>query len=268
MTVKCTKVGLLFGLGDSKLCKSMNSGAESSALEQPAQGEFIFPLRKLSRAVWRRLWVVVLVAVLFCGTAIGWNLMQVPMYQASARILIGQGNGLTTDPMYAQSLQDVTLTMTEAAASRPVAEDAVERLDSDLTPKAVLKGLSAQQVPDTQFIELSYSNPDPEVARKVVNTVADAFSERMSNLGPEAISATVWQKAQTPTAPVNSSPLLYGFAALVLGVFVSLALVLLLEYLDNSLGSPQEAEHVSGVPNLGAIPEFVTYSSGRKRKRS
>jgi len=55
--------------------------------------------------------------------------------------------------------------------------------------------------------------------------------------------------------------------ALVLGVLVGLVLVFLLEYLDDSWRSPEEAERVSGVPNLAVIPKFTISNSSKKYMR-
>jgi capsular polysaccharide biosynthesis protein len=244
----------------------MNLRPESRALEEPAEGEFIFPLRNLLQAVWRRLWVVVLTVTLFVGTAVAWSSMQTPIYEASVRVLVGQGGGLAQDPAYVESLQKLTGTVGEAVYTRPVAEDVAERMDPNMSPEEVLAGVSAQPLPETQFIDVSYRHPDPEVARDVVNAVGEVLSERIANTSNGSITARIWGKAETPTTPISPKPTYNGFVALVLGVFVGLVLVYLLEYLDDSWRSPEEAERVSGVPNLAAVPKFAISKSSKMWK--
>jgi capsular polysaccharide biosynthesis protein len=41
-------------------------------------------------------------------------------------------------------------------------------------------------------------------------------------------------------------------------------LVFVLEYLDDSWKSPEEAERVSGVPNLAEVPKFTISNSSKK----
>ena len=256
-----------FGNGGYKLSEPMNIRPEARILEEPAEGEFIFPLRGLLQAVWRRLWIVMLIAILFAGAAVVWSRMQTPIYEASVRVLVGQGGGLTQDPAYVESLQSLTGTVAEAVNSRPVAEEVADRMDPKMSSEEVLAGLSAQPLPETQFVEVSYSNPDPEVARKVVNAVGEVFSERIADTTNGSITATVWGKAETPTIAVSPRPTYNGFIALVLGVFVGLVLVYVLEYLDDSWRSPEDAERVSGVPNLAVIPEFTVSNSSKKWKQ-
>jgi capsular polysaccharide biosynthesis protein len=268
MVAKCQlELRLSFDNEGYKLSEPMNIRSEARALEEPTEGEFIFPLRSLLQALWRRLWVVMLVVTLFVGAAVGWSLMQTPIYEASLRVLVGQGGGITQDPAYAEGLQNITGTVAEAIISRPVAEEVAERMEPKMSPEEVLAGLSVQPVPETQFIEVSYSHPDPEVAREVVNTVGEVFSDQIADTTNGSITATVWGKAETPTAAVSPTPTYNGLFALVLGVFVGLVLVYLLEYLDDSWRSPEDAERVSGVPNLAVIPEFTIPNSSKKWKR-
>jgi len=134
-----------------------------------------------------------------------------------------------------------------------------------MSPEQVLKGLGARPSPETQFIEITFSSSDPEVARKVANTAGNVFSERIANTGDGSITATVWEAAETPTDAVSPRPAYFGFAALVVGVFAGLGLAFLLEYLDDSWRSSDEAERISGVPNLAMVPKFAVSSSVRRR---
>jgi capsular polysaccharide biosynthesis protein len=239
---------------------------EFRVLETRSEGEFIFPLRSLLQAVRRRLLVIVLVAISFVGTAVLWSLLQDPTYESSVLVLVGQGSGFSKDPVYAQSLQDLTPTMARAVDTLPVAREVAERTDPRMSSGEVLAGLSAQPSPETQFIEISFSSSDPEVARKVANAVGEVFSEQIADTGNGSITANVWEAAETPTTPVSPRPTYNAFAALVLGVFVGLGLAFLLEYLDDSWRSSEEAERISGVPNLAMVPKFAVSGSGKKQR--
>jgi succinoglycan biosynthesis transport protein ExoP len=93
------------------------------------------------------------------------------------------------------------------------------------------------------------------------------FSEQVSEVSPSAsaITATVWERAETPEVPVSPNPVRNGFLALVLGLMLGVGLAFLLEYLDDSLRSPEEAEQITGVPTFGIIPEFIKTSADKKK---
>ena len=77
-------------------------------------------------------------------------------------------------------LQQITGTMAEAVYTPSIAKAAKERLDFRISAAQILGGLNAEQIPETQFIEITYTYPDPEKARQVAQAIAEAFSEQIS----------------------------------------------------------------------------------------
>ena len=231
-------------------------------------------LREVFRIVWQRLWIVVLVTLVCIGTAIGFSLTQPPVYEASAKVLVGQepaGENQLQGPLAGsvEGLQQLTMTMTEAIYSRPVAEEVIGELGLQETSKSFLDNLSVEQVNGTQFINLSYRAGDPEKARDIVNTVSDVSSDRISDASASnvAIKATVWEHAVTPTDPVSPNPARYALLALAAGLIIGVGLSFLLEYLADGWRSASEVERVSGVPTFGMIPEFKTVKGKGKAKK-
>lgn len=227
-------------------------------------------VRDLLWVVWRRLWVVMLVAALLTGMAVGASLMQTPVYEASTEVLVGQKQGGDTPAASLASditgLQQITQTVVEAVDSRVVAEDVIEELGLQTTPETFLGNLGVQQVPETQFIQITYMDTDPERAQKIANTVAEVSSDLISEVSPSAsaIIATVWDPAIEPTTPVSPEPVRNGILALLLGIMLGMGLAFLLEHLDDSWRSPEEVERVSGVPTFGIIPKFKAPRTKKK----
>jgi capsular exopolysaccharide synthesis family protein len=223
--------------------------------------EYTIPIRSFIRILRQRIWVIALTAILLTGIGLGFSLAQKPVYEASIIILIGQkpGNDI---PMNLGSdvsgLQQLTQTMAAAIDTRSVAEGVINKLDLRESPEQFLENLSVEQTATTQFIEVSYADTSPEQAKRIVNAVGDVFSERVADVSPtsSAITATVWERAVTPDAPLGPDPVRNGLLALVIGGMLGVGLAFLLELLSDSWRSPEEAEHISGAPTLSAIPKF------------
>jgi capsular polysaccharide biosynthesis protein len=219
------------------------------------------------RVIWRRLWVIALMAILFTGAAVGFSITKTPVYEASIKILVGQEQS-SAGPVNlendVQGLQQFTQTVTEIVPTRPVAEEVIRRLNLWTTPKEFLRNMSAERVTETQVVEVSYKDTDPERAQEVVNTIGEVFSEQVAEVSPSAnaITATVWERAAVPDSPVSTNPLRNALLGLLLGGMLGLGLAFLLEYLDDSWRSPEEVEQVSGVPTFGAIRTFEVPRTG------
>ncbi len=246
---------------------------ELSAAEEAFQGAYAFwSLGELLGVLRKRLWLIGLVAIVLAGIAVSISLTQTPKYEASIKILVGQEEGGDTPAGglggEVQGLQQITQTMAEGIVTRPVAEAAIRQLGLQTTPEDVQENLNAKQIRATQFIQVDYTDTSPERAQQVVDAVGDVFSEQVSEISPSAnaVTATVWERAELPDKPVSPKPVDNGLLALAAGVMVGVALAFLFEYLDDRWRSPEEVEQISGVPTFGIIPEYRV-PQGKKEGR-
>jgi capsular polysaccharide biosynthesis protein len=226
----------------------------------PMRGSMYSPQRIL-QTLRKRVWTIVLVAVLTAGSALGFSLLQTPTYEASVRILVGQEITGNTNLGVANvsDLQELALTVAKAVPTTPIAETVVERLDlQDKSAEEVLRNISAEADPGTMFVNVSYKDSDPERAQLIANTIGKVLSQKISevSVGANAITATVWEPADLPGTPVSPDPVRDAIIALVLGSLLGVVLAFLLEYVSDSWHSRDEVEEVSGVPTLGVVPMF------------
>ena len=239
----------------------MSGNEPSAAFARASVPESSFTVSDLARVLLKRLWIILLVVAVVVGFAVGVSLWQTPEYVASTKLLVGQeqGNGQDTNLGGSVSgLQALTQTMIIAIDTRPVADEAIQRLGLGISPDELLGNLNIEQIESSQFILLSYTDSDPETATQVVNTVGQVSSERISEASATAnnITATVYEKAAVPEAPASPNPLRNGLLAAVFGLMLGIGLALLMEYLDFSWRSPEEVEQISGVPTFATIPDF------------
>ena len=225
--------------------------------------------------VFRVLVITVVLAAL--GVTLS-GLQQAPTYEASAQVWVdvrspaqGTGNGkiqlipLAPTP---ETLRALTQTMIHTIDSRPVAQEAIQRLNLDMTPAELLDNLTIEQVESTSFIVLTYEGTDPVRAKQIVNTVGEVSSELISerSAAGSQLTANVYEEAMVPDSPVSPDPLRNGVLAAVFGIMLGIGLALLMEYLDHSWRSPEEVEQVSGVPTFATIPEFSLTKSKRTKR--
>jgi capsular polysaccharide biosynthesis protein len=248
-----------------------NGTQASAAFTRVSEDEGSFSLSDLTQIVLKRLWVILLVVCVVVGAAVGASLWQTPTYEASAQVWVDQkqGDQQTNLAGTVEGLQTIILTMIHAIDSRPVAQEAIQRLGLEMTPAELLDNLSIEQVESTSFIVLTYQGNDPEEAAKIVNTVGEVSSELISerSAAGSQLTASVYEEAIVPDSPVSPDPLRNGLLAAVFGVMLGIGLALLMEYLDHSWRSPGEVEQVSGVPTFAVIPEF-NLAKSKKTKRT
>jgi capsular polysaccharide biosynthesis protein len=239
-----------------------------------AETQRFLSLREILQVFWKRAWIIVLVALVFVGTAIGASLVQTPVYEASAKLLLGQKQDEDQLPSNlmgsVEGLQQLTHTMVAAVDSRPVAEETIRQQGLQMDPQTLLDNLTVEQLEDTQFLQLTYSDSDPERAQEIVNAVSDVSTNKIAeaNASSSDITVMVWEHAVVPPAPISPDPVRNGLLALGLGLMLGVGLAFVLESLDDHWRSPGEVEQVSGVPTLGIIPVFKLAKTRKKKGTS
>jgi capsular polysaccharide biosynthesis protein len=227
------------------------------------EGDHVLSLGDILRVLLRRWWIIALLTLASLGAAVGYSFFQTPKYEASTTILIGQTQNDTSSETNLsasdlQGLGTLTKTMATAITSDRIAEAVIQDLHLSTAPEDFLINLSAQQIPETQFIQITYQSTDPEMAKRIVGATAYQFSRQISDISPNAsaVTATVWDKAavsDSPVSPNRSLDALLGFA---LGAMLGVLLAFFLENLDHGWRSVEEIERASGLPALGVIPRF------------
>ena len=203
---------------------------------------------------------IALVALVLSGSAVGFSMTQTRVYVASVKVLVGQsGKGLPTSLAGdVQGLQDLTPTMAAAVTTVPVAQEANERVNLPKgSPGVMLGNVTAEpDPPGTMFISISYKDTDPKRAQLIANALGQAFTKKVSEVSPRvnSVTATVWEPATLPLAPVSPNPARNGMLAFIVGIVLGVGLAFLLEALDGSWRSLEEVEQISGAPIFAAIP--------------
>jgi capsular polysaccharide biosynthesis protein len=237
--------------------------ANTSDLQSSVQSS----VERALQILWRRATAIILVTFVVTGSALGFSLAQAPTYQASVKILVGQKT--TTETSLAgdvEGLQQLTLTVAEAAQTMPVARTVVEQLNlPQQSAGQILGNMTVEEDPGTMFVNLSYRSSDPKKARLIANTLGEALSQKISevSVGANSITATVFAPATLPQTPVSPDPVRNSILALVLGAFLGIVFAFLLEYVGSRWSSPEEVEEVSGVPTFGVIPRLEVVASRR-----
>lgn len=180
----------------------------------------------------------------------------VPQYQSSTTVLVdyraSETEALTQNDINLS--QKLVQTYTEIIKSLTILNPVIEEMDLSLTPNELLKKIAVSQVNETEIIKISVTDEDPILARDIANTLAETFSEEISHI-MKVDSTSILDEAVLPTTPLAQNKVTKIAIAGILGMMVSVGLVFLFEYLDRSIKTADETEHLLGVPVLGVIPK-------------
>jgi capsular exopolysaccharide synthesis family protein len=123
----------------------------------------------------------------------------------------------------------------------------------ELTPGKLNRMINARIVKDSNLIEVKVQNSDPILAAQIANAVSHQYMQLMEEL--QFSSIMVLSSANIPTAPVKPLKTLNVAMAILFGAIVSLITALVLEYLDNTLKTPEDVNRLVDQTVLAVIPK-------------
>lgn len=216
--------------------------------------DYISVIRKRRRTIM----VSVLVAL---SAAVGVTLATTPLYVATTRLFFAVQAGQSPSDL----AQGSTFTERQMASYARVArsplvlEPVVTDLRLDTSAAALARSVRADVPLGTVILEISATDPDPELAAEVANAVGDQLKPVVASLAPEradgtdSVLATTLAPADVPTTPVTPSVTKNLAVGLLVGLVAGLGLAMLRERLDTRIRTADDVSSVTDRALLGSI---------------
>ena len=181
-----------------------------------------------------------------------------PVYEASTKVFIGKEE--SDDAAYNSSdinmYQQLLQTYAQAIKTKDLVNRAISGLSYDeLEASSVVDALTVNPISSTQILEIKYKSKDAEEAKDVLKGITDEFIVTAKELVPNG-NVRVIEEVELPEEPVSPNKKINIAIAFLLGLMISVGLVFLLEYLDNTYKNKDQLEKDLGIPVLGAIPDI------------
>ncbi|KKK38887.1 capsular biosynthesis protein [Mesobacillus campisalis] len=179
-----------------------------------------------------------------------------PIYQASTQILVNQKND--EQAMYNSSQVQTNLqlinTYSEIIKSNRILDIVADELNLGLTTEELKGQITVSNQNESQVINISVLDENPDTAADIANTVANVFAKEVVHImNVDNVSILAEAAVTNGQAPVKPQPVLNIAIALVVGLMAGVGLAFLLEYLDNTVKDEQDVERQLELPILGVI---------------
>lgn len=199
--------------------------------------------------------VIILPVVLALATAgVSWGLMQ-NQYTATVSVYV----------LSSSSSEQNTIQNSDLSASQLIANDIAELANSDIVAERTAEELgmtslagydiSVNSSTTTRVIEISVESGEPQAAATVANKIAEVLSSVAQEvMGVESVN--IVDEAKTPEAPSGPNRVMYTAVAFLAGLFLAVAIIVVMDMVNTRVRTPEEAEELLGVPVIGRIPKI------------
>ena len=180
-----------------------------------------------------------------------------PVYETSTKVFVGkeENDEAAYNTNDIQMYQKLLQTYAQTIKTKDLVSRAISSLSYDLEASNVVGALTVNPITDTQILQIKYQSKDPQEAKDVLKSVTDEFIVTAKELVPNG-NVRVIEEVELPENPVSPNKKMNIAIALLLGLMVSVGIVILLEYLDNTYKNKDQLERELDIPVLGVIPDI------------
>lgn len=228
-------------------------------------------LKELFTFIKEKLWIVIMVLVITsCITVIYLFNFKKPVYKSSTTYIL-ISNNVNQDFVQGITTTDLTLneklieTYKEVIKSRNILEKVIEKLDlqEETTTEKLANCVTVQQVSTSSMIKITVSYDNPNMAQKIASVIGEEFSNEIQNLY-NMNNISMIDKPLVPASPSNSSNLKEIVVINGGGLVISLMIIFLIFYFDNTIKGAEQIEEKIKLPILGNVP---TISKSKNRDK-
>lgn len=225
-------------------------------------------LKQLLEMFWSKKILIILIILLFTGIGVFYTKFIIkPDYKATSTLVLTKNT--TNDTTITQSEvtlnQKLVATYTVLIQSNDVLRQVISNLNSDISEETLRNNVSVSLVSNTQLIEISVTNENPETAKKFASEITNVFIEKVKEIY-KIDNINIVNEAKLPTTPYNINHMKNIMIFAFIGVVIAFGYVFIINMFDTTVKTAEELEKRSGLTVLASIPNY-DYESKKKGKK-
>ncbi|WP_239618853.1 YveK family protein [Cohnella mopanensis] len=216
-------------------------------------------IRIYLRLLLKRLWLIGVMAIVFCGLAGAYHyLYSDPVYEANSKVIVNssrQSDNSKLDINEMNSDLMIIDTYKEIIATPAIMEKVVtNHSELGLNTYQLISKVKVTSSSKSQIMSISIQQSSPEKAALIVNSIAEVFKEEIPKI-MSVDNVTILSRADAvnSSVPVSTGLMTKLVIALVLSWVVSIGVILLWEYFDDSIRSEKDVMAILDKPVLTTI---------------
>ncbi len=232
-------------------------------------------LKELFEIFWHKKAQIILIILIFMVIGVIYSVGFVtPMYSSSTTLVLA-GTASSTEEQSQNTITTADLsinsqlvsTYSELVKSNNILGQVISNLGINIDAEELRQNVQVTSVEDTELIEITVSNENPEYAARIANEIASVFEEKIAKEIYNINNVHIVDEAVAETEPsnVNHAKDIVIFAFI--GVVVAVMYVLIANMLDTTVKTQEDIEKSIKIPVLASIPMYdMDMEKLKKRK--
>ena len=118
---------------------------------------------------------------------------------------------------------------------------------------------------DTRILEVTVTNTDGELAKKITDKVVEVASDYIGDK-MEVVPPKIIEKGKIPTVQSSPSMSKNVMMGILLGIVLCCGIICVITIMDDSIKSEDDLEKYLGITVLASVPDRKDYINQKKKK--
>jgi receptor protein-tyrosine kinase len=218
-------------------------------------------LREVLTALRASTWLLLLCLVVGALVGLGASLLQTPRYTSSTELFVSTNDPASTSDVFqgSQFSQQRVASYAKLINGPELASRVIDQLHLHLSPTELRQEITATPAPETVLIDVTVTDPSPERAQQIADSIGTQFSALVEELESAGQGGGSPVKVRVTERPLVSSIASVPKTArnVVLGAFVGLLLgtaaAILRVRLDRSVKRAEDASRLGAAPVIATV---------------
>ncbi|MDU4892485.1 MAG: Wzz/FepE/Etk N-terminal domain-containing protein [Clostridium sp.] len=216
--------------------------------------EKLFDLEDIVYLFKTKFWIIILVTSILTGYGYYKTTSMTVSYQATAKIFVGRGDNLLN--YYSKNeldyYKEFMNTFSEIIKIDDFIDATLKKYNIDRSPNEVKYSIGFTASSNSPIFTVTYRTMKREGAEEVLSAVCQEFNEQAKTILPDVKPRIIDSAKVYPIYPNKKKVIVMYFG---IGFILSIGVILMLDYLDNTVKSKRNLEKLLPIPFLGDIPK-------------
>lgn len=202
----------------------------------------------------KKFWIIILVTIITTGLGFYKASQMVTKHQGSMTIFMGKSDSILDyyeekEVLYYSEFMNI---FNEVIRTNGFLDDALKKNNINKKSSEVSSGIGITASEKSPMFKITYTSLDNEDIEAILNMVSKEFSDYIQRIIPETKPKVIDEARVVPITPNKSKLIIVGFG---IGLILSIGLIFVLDYLDDTVKSKEELEKILPIPAIGEIPK-------------
>ena len=202
----------------------------------------------------KKFWIIILVTIITTGLGFYKTTTMVTTYQGITKIFVGKNDSLLNyyPELEIKYYTELMNTFNEVIKVDDSLNDVLKNNNINKTAAEVSSRIGITGSQKSPIFTITYMSLTEYGIKEVLNTVGNEFSGYIKKMLPETTPKTIETVRVYPIIPNKNKVIII---ALGIGLIISIGIIFILDYLDDTIKSKERLEKILPIPVIGMLPK-------------